>query len=132
MAFGALGAERLLAFWSQRSASAAIGAAVALALAVLSRWHLILLFVPFAGRLLMRWPARLGDPRAVLLGRLVYVLPLTFAVALVWASTRLTRDPQTGMNFVSAIQHNLQWPLLRVNLSQVPAQWVLAFPLGLA
>jgi len=134
MAFGVLGAERLLAFRSERRASAGIAAAVALALAVLSRSHLILAFIPLAGLLLTQWPQSLRAARVTLLSRpfLIDVLPLVFAVALLCAVTLLTRDPQTGMHFVGAIQHNLQWPLLRVNLSQVPAQWVLAFPLGLA
>ena len=131
MTFGALGAERLLAFRSDRRPWTGAAAAVALALAVLSRSHLILALVPLAGLLLPQWPANL---RAALLSRtsLVAVLPIGFALVLLIGVTLLTRDPQTGMHFVSAIQHNLQWPLLRVNLSQVPAQWVLAFPLGLA
>ena len=134
MAFGALGAERLLAFRSHRRAWTGIAAAVALALAVLSRLHLILAFIPLAGLLLPTWPHNLRAARDMLLSRpfLVDVLPLAFALVLLWAVTSLTRDPQTGMHFVGAVQHNLQWPLLRVNVSQVPAQWVLAFPLGLA
>jgi hypothetical protein len=134
MAFGVLGAERLLAFRSDRRLSTAVCAAVALTLAVLSRTHLLLLFVPLAGLLLTQWPPNLRTARVVLLSRpfLVDVLPLALAVVLLCAVTLLTRDGQTGMHFVGAIQHNLQWPLLRLNLSQVPAQWVLAFPLGLA
>jgi hypothetical protein len=134
MTFGALGAERLLAFRSDRRVLTGIVAAVALALAVLSRTHLILLFVPLTVLLLAPWPATLSAARVVLLSRpfWVNVLPLVSAVVLVWAVTVLTRDPQTGMNFVSSIRHNLQWPLLRINVSQVPAQWVLAFPLGVA
>src|SRR4051812_50153781 len=109
-----------------------MAAAVALALAVLSRSHVILSFVPLTALLLNEWPASVRSAARALLSRdvLISMSPLFVAVLLVASVMVVTRDPETGTDFVTALRQNVHWGVVRANLSQVPAQWVLAFPLG--
>lgn len=134
MSFGALAAERVLAFRANRRLPTGIGAAVALALAVLSRPQVAALFICLLPLLLEQWPASLRALVAAVFNRafIIRLAPLAGAAALLAVATYVMRDPVTGSNLLdSTKQVTERWPL-RVNLSNLPAQWVLCFPLGVA
>jgi hypothetical protein len=132
MSFAIVGTERLLAFRQSRRASAAVTAAVALALAVLSRPHLSALFVCLLPLLLTKWPSSLRQLWDSVFQRsfLQSVAPIAGAVVILAMVALITRDPLTGANLAATSQQNLTSSNLRINLANLPAQWVLSFPLG--
>ena len=134
MSFGALAVERLLAFRAERRVSTGISVAVALALAVLSRPQLAALFICVLPLLLDKWPS---SPRALVAAVfdrafLTRIGPLAGAVVLLAVVTAVMRDPVTGSNLAGSTKQSIEFWALRVNLSHLPAQWVLSFPLGIA
>jgi hypothetical protein len=106
MMFTVLGMERLVAWVEDRSAGAGIVAAVLLALAALTRIHLLILLA-VAGYYALR--------RSWLLGRgWGNVLPVLLAGALVLGVTVVTRDPHaSGGSPVLAVGHQLGLDFLR-------------------
>jgi hypothetical protein len=134
MSFGALAAERMLAFRMQPSPSKGIGAMLALVLAALSRPHLAALFVCLLPLLLDEWPSGIRRLRAAALDRSFFLrlTPLGGAIALLALLNYVMRDPLTGDNIAQATWAVMQIDNLGQNLANLPAQWVLSFPLGLA
>src|SRR5262245_53607818 len=134
MSFGALGAERMLAFRTDRRLSTGIGAVLALALAVLSRPHLAALFICLLPLLFDAWPASLRALFTAVFDRpfLTRVLPLAGAAALLAVVIFITRDPLTNVNLAQSTEQAVAFSFLSQNLANLPAQWVLTFPLGVA
>jgi hypothetical protein len=131
MSFGVLGAERLLAYRDHRGVWRAIAAAVSLALCVLSRQHGVLVIGCLIPLMLSAWPRSL---RAAVLDRvfLSTVATMFCAVALVGLTYAVMRDSHAGANLGSNALHTASLHRWRANLTNIPAQWVLTFPLGLA
>ncbi len=131
MTFAAAGMERLVA-WRQRGRwTAALWASLFLALAILSRPHLLLVFG--CGALLLidekswpvkpwRWPGVLLDRRAA---------PLALALGTIVAANYVMRDPKSGTDLAQATLSRLSSEVFWPNLANVPLQWALSFPLVL-
>jgi hypothetical protein len=134
MSFGVLGAERLLAFRDERGWWRGVIAAVALTLCVLSRQHGLLLLGCFVLLMPRAWPRTWAELRALVRDRvfLSAVAAVVAAVVLVIATYAAMRDPHVGSNLASSTMQMADASRWRVNLANLPAQWVLAFPLGLA
>ena len=131
MSFGVLGAERLLAFRDQRGWWRGALAVLALTLCVLSRQHGLLLLGCFLMLVPREWPRTL---RALVRDRVVLsaVGVVAAAVVLVVLTYAAMRDPDIGSNLASSTIQMADASRWRVNLANLPAQWVLAFPLGFA
>jgi hypothetical protein len=130
MSFGVLGAERLLAYRNHRGTWRAVVAALALALCVLSRQHGVLVLVCLIPLMLSTWPRSLG----AVLDRvfLSTIATMIGAVALVIVTYAVMRDSHAGANLGTNALHTASLARWRANLANLPAQWVLTFPLGLA
>lgn len=133
MSFAVLGAERFLAFRDERRLTQASVAACSLALAVLSRQHAVLIFGCLVPLLFERWPASLRDLVTTLRRRTFWtpIAVLVVAAALVIAAYLIMRDPQHQSGITKAPFQVADKSLLNVNLANIPAQWVLSFPLGI-
>jgi len=130
MTFAVLGLERLVAWRQQHRWSAAILSALFLALAVLSRPHVLLVYG--CGALLMisneRWQLKRWKwVRDVVRSA---AAPLVMAMVILAMVNYATRDLRSGIDLAGATvsQHSgvAFWP----NLANVPVQWVLSFPLA--
>lgn len=129
MAFAVLAAERAVAFSTHGGAMRCAVASVALALAVLSRPHAVLVAPCLLFLLRPTWPA---SPRHALCGRevrrcCVAILGALGLVALVYAVMHDSRAVD-GLTSTPLAVSDRHW--LKLNLANVPAQWVLCFPLG--
>jgi 4-amino-4-deoxy-L-arabinose transferase-like glycosyltransferase len=129
MTFGVIGMERLVAWRQQRRWSAAFLAALFLALAVLSRPHVLLVFG--CGALLIisneRWRLkpwkRLGDVGSA-------VAPLVMALVILAVVNYATRDLTSGGDLAGATLSERGGVSFWPNLANVPVQWALSFPLA--
>ena len=133
MSFAVLGAERLLAFRDNASASAGIGATLALALAVLSRVHVALLLACLVPFVLNELPTSVARWRSLLVARSFWqrIAPLAAAVLLTALVMVVMKDPDTGGNIVRGTRQNMKLDDFVANLASEPSLWVLSFPLGL-
>lgn len=131
MAFGTLGIERLLSWRQSRRTASGLAAALALALAVLSRPHLLLLFG--IGALLLiddarwragwrRWPASLATRASV---------PLGLSLLLLLGFNFLTRDPVAGHHVAGTTLSRMHFARVPFNLLSFITQWVVMFPLAI-
>jgi len=134
MSFAVLGAERLVAYRDHRRFAQALAAAGALALAVLSRQHSILIYACLVPLMFTAWPASVRALiSTVLTRRLLATIGICVAAAgLVALTYVLMRDDHAAGGLASTPMRVADASLWRVNLPNVPAQWVLSFPLGLA
>jgi hypothetical protein len=120
MALGVLGVERLDAFLRERRWHQGVAAALGLALAALTRSHLLVL-VGAAALLVWR---REEKPRPW--------WPLGAALLLFWLGMRVTRDPSPGgLDIAGAAQRFMTWRKLDCNLLGFACDCVLVMPLGL-
>jgi len=132
MSFAVLGAERVVAFRQQGGLGRAIGAAVALALSLLSRQHVVMV-LPCLLLVVSAWPRSVSELVAAVFDRrfLSTVATMVGAVVLVVLMYVVMRDPRPGDDLAPTPLRAADFSLLRVNLANIPAQWVLSFPLGL-
>jgi hypothetical protein len=133
MSFAVLGVERLLAFRDHASASAGIVAALALALAVLSRVHVALLLACLVPLVLNELPNSMARWRSLLVSRSFWLrmAPLAAAVLVTVLVMFLMKDPDTGDNIVRGTRQNMKLGDFVANLASEPSLWFLSFPLGL-
>lgn len=132
MSFAVLAGERLLAFRDDRQWSSGIVATLSLALCVLSRQHSVLVFPCLLPLMLAAWPGTFGELRAAIFSRtfLSILATMVAAAVLLVVAYRVMRDSNPGDGLASTPFRVADLSLLRVNLANVPAQWVLTFPLG--
>jgi len=132
MSFGAMAVERLVAFRQRPRVITGAAASIALALAVLSRTHLVALFACAVPLMLDKWPANVRQLAAVLRQRrfVVRLSPIACAVILLAVVVIAQRDPLAGANLLNSTAHSIELRYLNLNLANLPAQWVLTFPLG--
>jgi Dolichyl-phosphate-mannose-protein mannosyltransferase len=132
MAFTVTGMERLVAWLQTRRWAAAIAAAWLLALAALSRPHVLLIFVCAAVWLVseQRWGAKPLRRQDGLFIRAFLILG--FGLALVALVVYVTRDPASGDTVASATLRRVEPQRVTFNLASFAMHWVVAFPLGLA
>lgn len=145
MTFGVIGIERYVAYLARRGWHRALAAAVALALAVLCRTHVLLLlgiaalfaieeelfplFAPVPSPGLPRFAQRLRELISpALLRRLS---PLGVALALVAVVLRLTRDPLSGTGVISSTRFFATLVALPANLLAFLSYLALTVPLVL-
>ena len=134
MALATLAVERLLAYrdnprWWRWGA-----AIVLFATAALARQHGILVFACALLLVVPRWPASWSELRD--LGRdrtlVAAAVGLIVSIGLIALAYLVMRDPHTGSGLATATAKVTDSSLWHVNLANLPAQWVLVFPLGLA
>ncbi len=126
MAFGVLGVERLVAWKEDRRAHQAALAATWLALAALTRSHLLPLLL--VGGAILRDDPGSGDRRPV---RWRTFLPLAAAALFVAGALLLTRDRTLGApGIVGATAGAMAWRKVPPNLVAFATGWVLAAPLA--
>jgi hypothetical protein len=129
MTFAALGAERLLAFRDDRRVSSAIAATLGFALCVLSRPHGALVPVCLLPMLLPEWSLRALRSRAPWIS----AAPTAAAGLLVILVYRVMSDRQeVDTNIAGLAMTYANFSKVHLNLPNIPAQWVLSFPLGFA
>ena len=131
MAFAAAGMERLAAWRHNRQWAAGASAALLLALAALSRPH-VLLVLPCAAvwlggddsarRRPLQWASALASRS---------LIPLAGALALAAIVVYATRDPASGVTITAATVGRVGLQTVAFNLASFPLQWMVAFPLGL-
>ncbi len=134
MSLGVLGAERLVAYRDERRLAQALGATIALALAVLSRQHIVLLYACLVPLMFTAWPGTLREFGTTVVSRrfLALMAICVAAAGLVALAYLVMRDDHAAGSLASTPLRIADTSLWRVNLPNVPAQWVLTFPLGLA
>jgi len=130
MTFGVAGVERVVAWRQGRRWPAALWASLFLALAVMSRPHLLLLF-GCAALLLIddeTWKSKTLRWQVLLLRA---IAPLALGLAALAIINYATRDPESGLDIARTalawLPTGISWP----NLANVPLQWALSFPLVL-
>lgn len=131
MSFGVLGVERLVAFRAERRWWQGVPASVALALSILSRQHGVLTIGCALLIVLLAWPssARALWRRSTEKVFLACVGFTVLAVVIVVALYQVMRDHHATLAATPLRIADLS--LWRINLANLPAQWVLSFPLGL-
>lgn len=131
MSFGALAIERLLCFRQSRRITAGASAALALALAMLARPHLILLLGVGALFLIddRRWKAGIRRwPGAIFTWAMA---PIFGSLALFLGVTFLTRDPVAGHHSVGTTLSRMHFARVPFNVVSFLSQWVVMFPLAI-
>ena len=131
MALGVAAMDRMVAWSQSRRRSTGVAAAILLALAVLTRPHMLLLGGCAFYWLVWMTPRTESRLRDRLRGILVTTAPVIAAVAILALFNELTRDPLSGASLVSATAHRSEGDVFWVNLANFPLQWIVAFPLGL-
>lgn len=133
MTFAAAGMERLVAWRQQGKWTAALWASLFLALAVLSRPHLLLVFAAGAllllddnGRPAERWRWRWKN--VPLYQR---AAPFALALAALVVVNYVMRDPRSGNDIAQATLSRMSYAGFWPNLANFPLQWALSFPLVL-
>ena len=130
MAFGVLGIERLYAWKAERRGHQGLGAAVALALAGLSRSHLVLLLG--VGALALWGDGAVTGPRRRLGRSGLLWAPLLGAALLAWLINRATADPAvTGFDVATTTLTRFAWNAPGRNLVAFAVHWVLVLPLAI-
>jgi 4-amino-4-deoxy-L-arabinose transferase-like glycosyltransferase len=129
MSFSVLGVERLLAYRTERGLWRAAVAAIALALSVLSRQHAALVLPCVLPMMWSAWPRSIRELVAGFDWSIVATL--IGAVVLVVAVYVVMSDAPPGGGLTSAPVSVADLSRWQVNLANIPAQWVLTFPLGL-
>jgi hypothetical protein len=134
MAFGAWGIERLVAYRDERGWWRAVSATGGLALCVLSRQHGCLLVACMVPVMLGRWPSGLAEWRSGVLDRrfLSTIACMFAAAAIVVGVYFIMRDDHAGVGLAKTPIRVADSSLWRVNLANIPVQWMVTFPLGLA
>ena len=132
MSFAVLGVERMYAYRTEGGWWRAVLATLAIALCILSRQHGVLVFACALPLMFAHWPQSYGELFRGLVDRrfLVVVATIVAGVGLVFLTYHLMRDPQPG-GLTSTPQKVADFTLWRANLPNIPAQYVLTFPLGL-
>lgn len=134
MAFGVFGAERLLAFRNEGGWWRAVMAVLGLALCVLSRQHGVLLVACLVPVMFETWPSSLKVFKDTLFSRAflktvgVMVAAAAFVIGL-YAVMHENPDTSGLAKTPIKIADTNMW---RANLANIPAQWLLTFPLVLA
>jgi hypothetical protein len=132
MAFAVAGMERLVAWRQNGRAVSALASALLLALAILSRPH-VLLVAACAGLWLVAQQPWRGEPwRRVAALTAQSLIPVALAVALTAAAVYVTRDPASGNTTASATLGRVQLRNVTFNLASFALQWTVAFPLVIA
>jgi hypothetical protein len=133
MSFAVLGAERIVALRDRPRVTTWIGTAVAFALCLLSRQHGVVVMACMVPVLIATWPRNMFELGAALRQRaiLASIAAILGALVLVFVTYAIMRDPrvESGLTTPTKIA---KLHMLPMNLANVPAQWVLTFPLGLA
>jgi 4-amino-4-deoxy-L-arabinose transferase-like glycosyltransferase len=126
MAFAVLGVERLMVWHRSGRLGAGIVCGILLAVATLTRPHLLLL-LPLA----TLWLLQPGTPREPWSPRRMatVLMPVLLASILVFTANRLTVDPQSGRDSAHAILSASRAGPLWFNLSAYLVHWAVAFPL---
>lgn len=134
MSFGILGGERLLAYRKEGRWWRAVSAAVALAACVLSRQHGVLVVACLVPIMLATWPRSLAELRAACFDRrfLGCMAIMATAGVLVIGTYAVMRDEHVVGGLASTPGLVTDYTLWRANLANIPAQWLLTFPLVLA
>jgi 4-amino-4-deoxy-L-arabinose transferase-like glycosyltransferase len=131
MSFAVLGVERLVAFRVERRWWQGVSASVALALSTLSRQHGVLTIGCALLIVLLAWPSSARDLWRRITDK-VFLACVGFtvvAVVMVVALYQVMRDDHATLAATPMRIADLSsW---RINLANLPAQWVLSFPLGL-
>jgi hypothetical protein len=133
MAFATLGVERLIAYGTQRGLVRLISAALLFLLGTLARQHGILVFGCGLVMLVPRWPATWSEVRVLARDRTLHtaVIALIATVLALVLVYHVMEDEHHGSLAATTVNVS-DTSLWRVNLANLPAQWVLTFPLGLA
>lgn len=132
MSFGVLGAERLIAFRKEGGWWRAAMATGALALCVLSRQHGVILVAALIPIAFHVWPKTLAGWRGAFCDRrfLASAGAMIAAGVLVLAAHLVMTDDHGDLASTTArVVDTSMW---RANLANIPAQWVLTFPLAFA
>lgn len=128
MAFAVCGVERLLVWEENRSAPTAFTAGLLLALAALSRPHMLLVFG--CGALLVFLALSKPDRACKRPSMFVIGLPIVIACVALIAVVLITRDPQSGKSITTATLSRLSMMRVTFNLVCFPLACVTTFPLG--
>ncbi len=129
MSLGALAMDQFVAWQEERLLWHGILSAVAFALAVLARSHLLLLLG--VGALLSLQPEDLWRRRPFAL-KPHRLAPLCAGLLLAWCVQRLTRDPQTdAVGIFGAAQSFVTWRHLDRHLVALFGHWALSLPLAI-
>jgi hypothetical protein len=132
MSFGVLGAERLVAFRKQGGWWRAVMATAAMALCVLSRQHGALVVAALVPIVFQEFPRTPAAWRTAIFDRrfLACMGSMVAAAVVVILMHRLMSDERGQLASTTArIADTSMW---RANAGNIPAQWVLAFPLAFA
>jgi hypothetical protein len=132
MSFGVLGAERLVAFRKEGGALRAVQATLAMALCVLSRQHGALVVAALVPIVFQDWPSSIAGWRASLFDRrfLGSLAAMAAAAAIVLVTHRVMSDEHGKL--ASTTARIADYTMWRANAGNIPAQWVLTFPLAFA
>ena len=131
MALSVTGIERIVAWQQTRRWSAAIVAGLLLALAALSRPHVVLVFVCAAAWLILE---ERGDPNHSRTQARVFakaLAPIVLGLAFLAAVVYVTRDPASGDTTASATLRRIEPERVAFNSASFFLEWVVALPLGL-
>jgi hypothetical protein len=129
MAFAVAGVDRLLAWRTTRRPTTGLASSILLALAVLSRPHVILVLACASLWLIeeerevwqpWRWPEALVRRSSI---------PIATALAFSWLVVYGTRDPSSGDSIATATLGRIQPEMVAFNLASFTLHWTLAFPL---